>query len=181
MVKNAWDKQCDRFGWTHSHTFDDAIPVEKRREWLEQSLQRAGLQLDKASFIVNETDKGFDFNFMNIEEYTAFVIAIEGDMYGKEKHVHTHRFANSNTINPHWVQAAEAYLKAMNIDYKLEMNGNEASFKFDRFSDSMIFQRLINEGHIDFMAMDLEYQASIRDMIKRYEATRLDFGNNGLG
>jgi len=152
-VKDGWEQRPERFTHSHRHRFPESVPASSRQKWLIDGATKASQLLDRnVNVVIEEISDGFEFKFESYEDYAAFTLSTCGEMEGNYNHTHSHEFDSSTGCDQEWINAAETYLKALGIDYDIEMKGNTAHFKFNRFSDSVTFNALINANSIDALA-----------------------------
>jgi hypothetical protein len=146
----------------HAQVFDGGETKAERERWLrevEEICQEAGVE-----YVVREIDRdgnpGYEFGFADVTHYTAFVLNVYGDLEGPGQHTHTHVHTDLDPVyQDAFRRAAEMHLRELGINYDCEQDGNEVCFKFDRFSDRMMFKALVEQGTLDASARGL---ASIR-------------------
>lgn len=164
MLRKIWDERPGRYCNTHQHVFEDNMSEAERQEWLNQVEARlTEFAAVPVEIEYRDTGNGFEFSFENSEHYALFMLTTFGDMEGHRNHTHSHEF--SDGIDTQWVSAARQYLDAMGIDYDLEEKGNTVHFKFDRLSERLAFNALIEGGQIDRLAefgIDEEFHAQVR-------------------
>lgn len=165
MLKKSWEDSIPKdYTEKHTHRFTQGESVAEREAWLRQQMENAtaaGIEL-----LCHETEDGYSFAFKNFEHSAAFYMNVYGDPVTDREQIMHHRFPDEE-VNPYWTKAAEMYLQHMGIDYDVEIEGNMASFAFDRFSESATFRVMADNGDFDRMAEALERSDSFVARMRR--------------
>ena len=140
----------------HEHIFTKGEPQSVREEWLagiDRMCKTAGIGYVVRQCNDEDGNPGYEFGFADGAAYAAFVFNAYGDLERPRGHIQGHRFDNeSPEYREAFFLAAEAHLGALGIKHDWRMHNGELQFAFDRFSDRMVFQALLEQGTIDASA-----------------------------
>lgn len=152
---------------SHIYTFGGGETKQQREQWLQEAkdtCREAGVE-----YVVRETTKdgkpGYEFGFADVQHYAAFVFNVFGDLEGRGQHIQRIADLKDPAYQETYRQSAELHLKALRMNYKVEKDGSELRFKFDRFSDRIMFQTLVDNGTIDHSASSLAQVRSLQNRL----------------
>ncbi len=75
------------------------------------------------------------------------------DDFNPEAHVHVEEFVpGQEAYQQWWISAAQQSLDELGIAYRIEQNGHEVEFKFDRVEDHAAFVELRDRGDFHMQA-----------------------------
>jgi len=132
---------------THTHIFDEEISEENRQAWLTAAFRRATINLERLSVFTIRNCRGYEMHFETLRDYAAFFISTYGDCYRPGSHIHEHCLSGAADIK--WLEAVTLYLETADIDCKILHKEEKIQFIFDRFSDRVALQCLIEDGLVD--------------------------------
>lgn len=151
--------------YSHRHCFTDGQSAAEREEWLqkvEDKCRAEGIEFRARSTVDEQGNPGYEFGFANAGKYAAFIFNVFGDLEKPAGHIHTYEFHKEDqSYREAFHLAAESHLTALGIHYQCREQPGAIQFAFDRFSDRIMFQALIDQGTIDASAKGL---ASVRDL-----------------
>lgn len=166
MITEKWkpfNKEDFPHEWTH--VFEEGSSKMERQQWLQDIMDWA--QLHGTELVINESANGVELGFKRVEHMTSFVLGHYGNLESMGNHTHTQEFPDATEPDAYFMQAAEAYLSSMGIEFTKEVNSNEVSYAFNNFADRANFQWLIENGAIDYMAHQLrEVEAFDREFLQ---------------
>lgn len=168
MITQEWNSM-DQGHYPHqwTHTFAPGLSQVERLEWLNEVVEQS--RLNGVDLVIKETQDGFIFGFHDCEDWTAFVTSNFGNPESIGGHVHTETFPSASAPNPYFMKAADAYLKAMGIEFTRTVEGNEVNYQFNNFLDRATFQWMTESGELDRMADQLYLTEEFQ---RKYEAVK---------
>ena len=143
---------------THRHDFEKGVTREQRNAWIldvETKCQAAHI-----SYIVHETlnDEGepcYVFGFPSRLHQIAFTLNTYDDIHGE--HIYTYGL---HGVSPNYKRAfflaAEAHLGVLKIQHEWEERGEDLIFYFEKWSDQLMLELLLENGTIDLSARGIE-------------------------
>ena len=151
----------------HRHIFEDGETREARERWLREIDQIC--KATGTAYVVREVTRneqpGYEFAFTNKAAYAAFVFNAFGDLEEPGGHIQSYAFTNEGpAYREAFFLAAETHLAALGIEHQWREQDGKLEFAFDRFSDRLMFDALIEQGTIDASAKGLE---SVKSMQRR--------------
>nr|WP_281722633.1 hypothetical protein [Nitrosomonas nitrosa] len=162
----AQDEEFKKY--RHCHSFTGSESAAEREEWLqkvERKCRAAGIEFRAWSAVDEQGNPGYEFGFANAGKYAAFVFDVFGDLEKPAGHVHTYEFGTEDqSYREAFLLAAKSHLTALGIHHQSQEQPGTMQFVFDRFSDRVLLQALIDQGTIDASAKGL---ASVRDLQQR--------------
>lgn len=150
---------------THRHSFVNGETQEQRTAWVldvETKCQAAHI-----SYIVHETvnDEGlpcYVFGFPSRLAQIAFTLNTFDDIHGE--FIYTHGLHGvSPTYKRAFFMAAEAHLAVLRIQHEWEERGDDIVFYFEKWSDQLMLELLLENGTIDSSARGIEQALLFRN------------------
>jgi proteasome lid subunit RPN8/RPN11 len=175
MIAEQW-KAFNREDYPHewTHFFDETALAEERQQWLHDAMGWA--HINRIELVINETAESVELGFKRVEDMAAFVTGSYGNLESKGNHTHTQVFPDASEPDAYFMQAAEAYLTSMGIEFTKEVHGNEVSYSFDIFADRANFQWLIEHGAMNHMANHLrQLEAFDRQFFQMQQGVNASF------
>jgi len=152
----------------HRHFFRKGETLAEREAWLENIeniCQAAGTKFRARHAIDEQGNPGYEFGFPNISGYAAFVFNVFGDLEQPGGHIQTCTVLDDSlAYRQAFLLAASSHLAALGISHQWREHNGTLQFAFDRFSDRLMFQALIDQGTIDSSAKGL---IAVREMQQR--------------
>ena len=152
----------------HRHFFTDGETLAEREAWLENVediCQAAGTKFRARNAVDEQGNPGYEFGFPNISGYAAFVFNVFGDLEQPGSHIQTCTFLDQHRpYREAFLLAASSHLVALGISHQWREYEGTLQFAFNRFSDRLMFQALIDQGIIDSSAKGL---MAVREMQQR--------------
>ena len=152
----------------HRHFFTSGETSAEREEWLqnvEAICQAARTKFRARNAVDEQGNPGYEFGFPNVSGYAAFVFNVFGDLEHPGGHIQTCTlFDESLAYRKAFLLAASSHLASLGISHQWREHEGTLQFAFDRFSDRLMFQALIDQGTIDSSAKGL---MAVREMQQR--------------
>jgi quinol monooxygenase YgiN len=153
---------------SHKNFFTAGKTLAQRQQWLrevDQICKETGI-----AYVVRETrnekgNHGYEFGFADAKAYAAFILSVFDDLEAPRGHIYSHGFDNaSHEYRRAFLLAAEAHLSALGINHYWREHEGQLEFAFDRFSDKLMLQALIDNETIDVSAKGI---AKVRELQRR--------------